>query len=324
MKYVTCPSVTSFTHKSFIVHKNRVHVFDPMIMRQAILNRDIDLTPIKSFKIYVSEFTFYGFGHDVRDIHNIPFVEHKYITAINLLINVIFHHQPGTKCRKVDIVRHSGSAKFVRIANMIAECCKKQHVPYNIVAVRNYEYCPSYRPLLTKCDKYGRTNIFLSEENVFIVYCSIPHIKYSSRGLPLISSDISPGKKTRPILTVEDYCKWYDCYIIDTNGSVSRLYDYNSDIHSELYWIDHAPTPLSIIEACLKYNLVIDRTTYSAIYHRFMEDCEECVSADVLDNYIPPGYLLERVLTDKTYAYCEYFNLPWAGVHGLNSVDYCM
>lgn len=71
--------------------------------------------------------------------------------------------------------------------------------------------------------------IYMSDRDIPLKYCSFP--------LPL-----------REVLTVENYCKWYDIYVIKTDGKVYRLPQrysqrYESENEGACAWSDHIPTP---------------------------------------------------------------------------------
>jgi hypothetical protein len=76
------------------------------------------------------------------------------------------------------------------------------------------------------------------------MYKSTPYTVYvSDRGLPLLYHG-APSDK--PILSMEDYCKWYTIYAVMPSGVVA-------EIHFEQYqhaasrvthfWSDHVPNP---------------------------------------------------------------------------------
>lgn len=55
---------------------------------------------------------------------------------------------------------------------------------------------------------------------------------FSERGIPLVYC--GPAPKDVPVLTVENYCKWYTLYLIKPNGIVEAYYP-NKKLEKECY-----------------------------------------------------------------------------------------
>mgnify|MGYP001567987992 CR=1 FL=1 len=54
-------------------------------------------------------------------------------------------------------------------------------------------------------------------------------LHFSERGIPLVNCS---GSRTRPVITVENYCKWYGLYLIHVDGRVESI---DSEIMDEIY-----------------------------------------------------------------------------------------
>lgn len=70
-------------------------------------------------------------------------------------------------------------------------------------------------------------------------------IHYSDRNIPLLYHEDIPEKGS--ILTVENYIKWYDIYVIG-KSKVRKLpfkwnNQYEQEFEGEVAWSDHIPTP---------------------------------------------------------------------------------
>lgn len=64
----------------------------------------------------------------------------------------------------------------------------------------------------------------------------------SARNIPLVFIE---AKSTFPILTVENYCKWYDVYLVQPDGKVEVVRDPEFAVNA---WSDHVPR----IKECLE------------------------------------------------------------------------
>ncbi len=66
--------------------------------------------------------------------------------------------------------------------------------------------------------------------------------KYDSdRGMPLVYVGEPPPE--RPILTVENYCKWYSLYLVKPGGWVEAVDMYDAGSSFTAAWHDHVPDP---------------------------------------------------------------------------------
>jgi hypothetical protein len=92
---------------------------------------------------------------------------------------------------------------------------------------------------------------------------------YSERGFPLITQ--YTGSKA--MLTVENYIKWYNLYIITEKGEVVPV-DYEDIVESRggLTWVDHAISPEAFHLTAKSLGLEYDDMTFAIVCQRFVED----------------------------------------------------
>lgn len=73
---------------------------------------------------------------------------------------------------------------------------------------------------------------------------------YSERGMPLVYWVKRPEYcYTVPVLTVENYCKWYNLYLVMPNGRVQQInFTQLDDVctTAESPWCDHVPNPVVV------------------------------------------------------------------------------
>ena len=68
-------------------------------------------------------------------------------------------------------------------------------------------------------------------------------------------------KADKPVITVENTCKWYKLYLVNPDGKVEVLkYFYG--------WIDHCPIPDDLVEFAEENNFYIDATSLELIAGR--------------------------------------------------------
>ena len=82
-------------------------------------------------------------------------------------------------------------------------------------------------------------------------------VYYSDNNYPLIYNGALLDK---PIVTLENYCKWYNLYQIMPNGSISKFDSYvyaNKFKYQGTIWSDHIPHPnfLKLLEQDDNYYL---------------------------------------------------------------------
>lgn len=92
---------------------------------------------------------------------------------------------------------------------------------------------------------------------------------FSPRGHRLICVQ-PPGK--RPILTVENYVKWYEMYLIQTDGSVKKvpiaeLIAYTR--YDEAAYCDHVPNPTAVYRMCETRGWQLDEVSIETIMGRW-------------------------------------------------------
>ena len=86
----------------------------------------------------------------------------------------------------------------------------------------------------------------------------------SKRGNALITQD-SKGKR---MLTVEDYMKWYEFYMIDEENKVTEV-EWNE--HFDEGWRDHCIVPESFHNMAKMLGADYDKETWKEINNRYAE-----------------------------------------------------
>ena len=98
--------------------------------------------------------------------------------------------------------------------------------------------------------------------------------------------DINLVSRVPGVITCEDYCKWYNLYYIDYDGTVYKLTDKFPGIEDKntgkvlaepmsawnIEYLDHTYNPRSVVEFALSNNLKIGRISMEAIMYRWMEN----------------------------------------------------
>ena len=113
---------------------------------------------------------------------------------------------------------------------------------------------------------------------------------FSDRGAPLITQhpqDFWGEGEMFSILTIERYCKWYNLFIIDTDGKVHRLLDgTDKDFESAAYnaaeimafrtYCDHCWVPIFVVELAISLGARMELQVYDMICRRWHQDITEC------------------------------------------------
>ena len=119
----------------------------------------------------------------------------------------------------------------------------------------------------------------------------------SNRGLNLVDQDCSV--KT---LTVEDYCKWYDLHLIDTDGTVTNTeaLPYNETVDAVFNdnWLDHCITPKGFIEVAKVLGAKVSKKGYAAVISMYRENYLESDTEPIPEYHEPSKELLEKLLIE--------------------------
>ena len=83
----------------------------------------------------------------------------------------------------------------------------------------------------------------------------------SDRGMLLVFQEIDAGI---PVLTVENYCKWYCLYLVDSSGDVTPV-DFPEDGYT-----DHVPYPDAVEALAESRGWVVDEQSMEMIIGRYM------------------------------------------------------
>lgn len=123
--------------------------------------------------------------------------------------------------------------------------------------------------------------IEVSDTGRFVEYHSIKHlidkevllgsIILSDRNIPLVyqfNENIS-----EPVLTVENYTKWYDLYLVNRDRSINKVeYDALHEFapRNESPYQDHVPNPKAVKCYANNYNYLIDEQSYEMMVGRWV------------------------------------------------------
>lgn len=101
----------------------------------------------------------------------------------------------------------------------------------------------------------------------------MPH---SDRGTSLVITN--QRERTRPLLTVEFYVKWYTLCLVFQDGSVKTVgYDELEPYtpNNEAAYVDHVPNPSSVKNFAEKKNYDLDELAYELIVGRWAIEVKE-------------------------------------------------
>lgn len=94
----------------------------------------------------------------------------------------------------------------------------------------------------------------------------------SNRNIPLVTQT-----HEKRMLTVENYCKWYDLFLVETDGTVTAVSPEVIDINT---WIDHYVVPEYFEELAVQLGAAYDEDTWKTIcglYERWCMRLQVCV-----------------------------------------------
>lgn len=96
----------------------------------------------------------------------------------------------------------------------------------------------------------------------------------SDRGIPLVLL----GTPTRNTLTVENYVKWYDLFIVNSSGVVSKVpreaYDKVQVVGNDLItvWSDHAINPVAFQALAEYLGVEVDEVAEEVVIGRWVSE----------------------------------------------------
>lgn len=105
---------------------------------------------------------------------------------------------------------------------------------------------------------------------------------YSPRGYELVYCGDRPQTAT---LTVENYCKWYEMWLLYPDGSLETVYFSRLDLlctretslRGESPYVDHAPNPTVVARLAQLHSWHIDEQSYEMIVGRWeLESKDHC------------------------------------------------
>lgn len=104
----------------------------------------------------------------------------------------------------------------------------------------------------------------------------------SERGMPLVYTGLPP--QHRPILTVENYLKWYNLHVIDQSGKVTKVCDHPDfnaadskivDGAAVSVFSDHVWNPAYVEALAEALNLEVCDRSMEIIIGRWVSEIEE-------------------------------------------------
>lgn len=96
-------------------------------------------------------------------------------------------------------------------------------------------------------------------------------IFFSERGIPLITQCLEEADEgLKPVLTMENYEKWYCMYIIYPNRKVEKVTPSLEDTCDT--WYDHAVYPSYFHLTATRLGCIYDNRTFALVCERFVED----------------------------------------------------
>jgi hypothetical protein len=121
--------------------------------------------------------------------------------------------------------------------------------------------------------------IEVSDTGRFVEYHDIKHlidkeVILSERNIPLVYQ--FNESFSEPVLTVENYCKWYNLYIVNPDKSVNKVdFDalHNFTPKKESSYRDHVPNPKAVKCYADKYSYHLDEQSYEMMVGRWMIEC---------------------------------------------------
>jgi hypothetical protein len=112
----------------------------------------------------------------------------------------------------------------------------------------------------------------------------------SQRGMPLVCQQPNPDK---PMLTVENYCKWYDFYLVFPDRHVEAFHSSPErakffeeaerrcvEEHSESAYCDHAFNPRFMWILADLAGVVLDWTSFELVIGRWEEEYKQTYNFD--------------------------------------------
>ncbi len=91
---------------------------------------------------------------------------------------------------------------------------------------------------------------------------------FSTRGHPLVYTGPLPEPGRPSILTIENYCKWYELWLVTPSGVEKVAYD------GTITWFDHVPSPAHVQEFAEQHGYEMDLEAIEFIAGRFVLEVE--------------------------------------------------
>jgi hypothetical protein len=98
-------------------------------------------------------------------------------------------------------------------------------------------------------------------------------VYFSDRQIPLITQELITYDAITyfPMLTVENYEKWYKLFIINTDETVESLIDLDEPNYGTSF-VDHSFNPSAFHNTTKRLGLRYDNRTFAMICERWVED----------------------------------------------------
>lgn len=96
-------------------------------------------------------------------------------------------------------------------------------------------------------------------------------IYLSDRKLPLVFTGVA---ELRPVLTVENYCKWYTLWLVGTDGSVTEVEFPDPPGFQDSYCHDHVPNPEAVALFANQQDYDVDDQSMEMIIGRWEREAK--------------------------------------------------
>lgn len=103
-------------------------------------------------------------------------------------------------------------------------------------------------------------------------------MRISWRNLPLLCQDIDIEDS---IVTVENYCKWYDLQVVLPTGEIQRHgFDELEGFTESSAYVDHVPNPAAVVRWAASHNYRVDQRSLEMMLGRWLLEARSANLSD--------------------------------------------
>lgn len=101
---------------------------------------------------------------------------------------------------------------------------------------------------------------------------------FSPRDHLLVWTELANQQELRqmPVLTVENYCKWYELFVVNVDGSIKSIDFGQLDDGEGTPYCDHAPNPVKVMYLAKRLGLHLDEQAFEMIIGRWEMEYHGC------------------------------------------------